>query len=356
MTINELRAKNLIVLECISGSRSYGLELPGSDTDIKGVFVLPEEDYLGLNYTEQVSNESNDVVFYELKRFLELLLKNNPNIIELLGVPEECIIYRHPLLESLQPSIFLSKLCRETFANYALSQIKKAKGLNKKINKPMDEKRKTIIDFCFLTENHKSVSLSDWLHKKGLKQEQCGLSAIEHMRDMFALFVDETGEKGYRGIAETHQSNDVRVSTIEKNQKPDAYLFFNKDGYSVYCKEYKSYWEWVTNRNDLRYHGTMKHGKGYDAKNMMHVFRLLDMAQEIAEGKEIITKRPNRDYLLSIRSGEFEYEYLLSRAEQQMKQIQLLYDKSDLPKKPDPLVINQLLVRLRKTFYNGYGS
>lgn len=48
MTIQDLRARNLIVLEAISGSRSYGLDWPGSDTDIKGVFVLPQADYYGL--------------------------------------------------------------------------------------------------------------------------------------------------------------------------------------------------------------------------------------------------------------------------------------------------------------------
>ncbi|MBD0297333.1 MAG: nucleotidyltransferase domain-containing protein, partial [Flavisolibacter sp.] len=100
---------------------SYGLDLHGSDTDLKGVFVLPEKDYYGLNYIEQVSSEKQDVLFYELKRFFELLLRNNPNIIELLGIPPECIVYKHPLMNEVKPELFLSKLCRQTFANYALS-------------------------------------------------------------------------------------------------------------------------------------------------------------------------------------------------------------------------------------------
>lgn len=121
MTIQDLRARNLIVLEAISGSRSYGLDLPGSDTDSKGVFILPETDYYGLHYIGQVSNEKQDVIFYELKRFFELLQKNNPNIIELLGIPPECVLYKHPLMEAVRPELFLSKRCYQTFANYALS-------------------------------------------------------------------------------------------------------------------------------------------------------------------------------------------------------------------------------------------
>lgn len=80
MTIEELKDRGLIILECISGSRAYGLETPSSDTDIKGVFLLPKEEFYGLNYTPQVNNPTNDLVYYEFNRFMELLSVNNPNI------------------------------------------------------------------------------------------------------------------------------------------------------------------------------------------------------------------------------------------------------------------------------------
>ena len=40
MNIEYVRNKSRILFECISGSRAYGLDLPTSDTDIKGVFAL----------------------------------------------------------------------------------------------------------------------------------------------------------------------------------------------------------------------------------------------------------------------------------------------------------------------------
>ena len=43
MTIDELRNRGLIIYECISGSKAYGLDIPESDTDIKGVFIIPTE-------------------------------------------------------------------------------------------------------------------------------------------------------------------------------------------------------------------------------------------------------------------------------------------------------------------------
>jgi uncharacterized protein len=351
MTIQELREKGLIVLECISGSRSYGLELPGSDTDLKGVFVLPQEDYYSIDYLPQVNSEKQDEVFFELKRFFELLQRNNPNILELLGTPPDCVLYRHPLMQKVNPDLFLSKLCRQSFANYALSQIRKARGLNKKINKPMGSERKSILDFCYVTEGSGSCPLEVWLRQKGWRQEQCGLAAIDHMRDLHVLYVDTSGELGYKGILGKEEANDVRLSTVPKGEEPVTYLYFNKDGYSLYCKEYRSYWEWVEKRNELRYQGTMQHGKSYDAKNMMHVFRLLDMAAEIAEGKGINTRRPNRDYLLHIRSGAFEYEDLLQQAEEKMKWIEELYQQSSLPEEPDEKAVNSLLVEMRREFY-----
>ena len=82
MTIQDLKEQGLIIYECISGSRAYGLDLPTSDTDIRGVFLLPQHVLYGLNYVPQVSNATNDEVYYELGRFMDLLAKNNPNILE----------------------------------------------------------------------------------------------------------------------------------------------------------------------------------------------------------------------------------------------------------------------------------
>lgn len=121
LTIEDLRKKDLLLFEAISGSKAYGLDTPQSDTDIRGVFVLPEEEYYGLHYVDQLSNKSNDIVYYELRRFVELLSKNNPNMLELLNMPEDCILYKHPLYKHFKAEDFLSRQCLATFAGYALT-------------------------------------------------------------------------------------------------------------------------------------------------------------------------------------------------------------------------------------------
>lgn len=352
MTIQELKDKGLILFECISGSRAYGLATPKSDTDIKGVFYLPKEQFYGLGDIEQVSNETNDEVYYELGRFVELLLKNNPNMLELLATPEESILYKHPLMGRLTVSMFLSKLCKETFAGYAITQIRKARGFKKKIVNPVAPERKNILDFCFIMQGHIARPLSEWLQEQGFIAARCGLTSIPHAKCLYALFYDPTGDLRYRGIAAGEASNEVSLSSIPKGESLLAYLHFNQESYSAYCKEYREYWDWVSKRNEDRYEGNMRHGKAYDAKNMMHTIRLLQVAEEILRDGTIRVKRGNREELLDIKAGKYDYDDLLRMADGLMEQIQIAYEHSSLPELPDSATIENTLIGIRDELYN----
>lgn len=350
MTIEDLRKQNLIILECISGSRAYGLETPTSDTDIRGVFILPQKKYYGLEYIEQISNATNDVIFYELGRFMELLAYNNPNILELLHSPPHTILYKHPFLADIDPKKVLSKLCKDTFGKFAYSQIKKAKGLKKKIVNPMNEVRKSVLAYCFVNHAQGAISLLQFLKMKNWQPENCGLVNIPHMKDIYGLYYAENAH--FRGIIRSPDANDVCLSPIPKDAQQVALLYFNRDGYSAYCKEYKAYWEWVNKRNIARYENTQGHGKNYDAKNMMHVFRLLEMAYEIGTYSQINVWRPNRDFLLNVKSGQYEYEYLLKLAEQKQCEMEAAFAQSPLPDLPDNTYLDELTYQLRYKFYH----
>ncbi|MEM1135212.1 MAG: nucleotidyltransferase domain-containing protein [Bacteroidota bacterium] len=352
ISIETVKQNGWLIFECISGSKAYGLDKPQSDTDIKGVFVLPKKLFFGFNPVGQVNNESNDIVYYELGKFVELLAKNNPNLLEMLHSPKDKILYKHPVFDKLITKMFLSKLCKDTFAGYAMTQVKKARGLNKKILNPLPKERKSLLHFCYILEKNGSVSLLDWLNKKGLQQENCGLAKINHIANMFALYHDEKQQNHYQGIIKDENSNEVRLTSIAKEVKPIAHLYFNNDGYSSYCKEYKAYWKWVEKRNVVRYENTLSHGKNYDAKNMMHTFRLLDMAIEILEKENIIVKRPNREELLKIRSGHFDYEELIQKAEEKIEHIEKIAQTSNLPDKPDVTAIEKVMIEMRESWYS----
>jgi len=354
MTYKELlQHREFILLDCISGSHAYNLNIEGSDTDKKGVFILPQRELYGFSFQDQLSNETNDEVYFEIKRFLDLLTKNNPNILELLSTPSKFILHWHPLMELIKPADFLSKLCLDTFAGYAQTQIKKAKGLNKKINKPVGKDRKSVLDFCHVIYSNGSVSLNEWLTENKFSQGDCGLVNVDHFRNVYLLYHQKQLKNGewFKGIISGPVADDVQLSSIPKGIEPLATMTFNKDGYSTYCKEYKSYKEWEENRNQLRYENTLSHGKNYDSKNMMHTFRLLNMAEEIALYNEVIVSREDRDFLLNIRKGTFEFDELMQMVEEKMDRIKYLYEKCDLPDRPDINKAERILIEIREEFY-----
>ncbi len=376
MTIQDLRDKGLIIFEAISGSIAYGTNIPTSDTDIRGVFILPEDDILGMNYVEQVNDTTNDVIFYELRRFIQLLSTNNPNILELLNTPDGCVVYKHPVFDMIleQRDKFITKICRDSFGGYAIQQIKKASGKNKKINNPQPVDAKKPIDFCYVINGGDSVLLRDWISKYKYETKFCGVSNIPHARDLYALFYDDRADLihsggllaslakkfyksigssmgfGYKGL-EIENSNDIRLSLIPKGEQAITVFSYNKDGYRSHLDDYNSYWEWVNKRNEHRYQDVVTHGKGYDGKNLMHCHRLLDMSLEIMKGEGINVRRANKDHLLKIRKGEFNYDEIVKLAEDKIKELDYLFELAELPMSVDRKFTNDLLVEMRKLFY-----
>ena len=350
--IKYLRDNKLILLECISGSKAYNLDLPTSDTDIKGVFYLPKEKFFGFHYIPQIANESNDIVFYEIGRFLELLSKNNPNILELLETPKDKVLIKHPIMKKIRTVDFLSKKCKDTFGGYAFTQVRKARGLNKKIVNPISKEKKRVIDFCYILSKQGSISLNQWLIDSGKKQENIGLVNVPHFKDTYGLYYDESTNLGYNGVMKKDSATTVLLSSILKEEKPISHLQFNQDGYIKYCKDYKEYWDWVEKRNESRYENNIQHGKNYDSKNMMHTFRLLDMAEEILKEGKIYVKRENREELLKIRNGEWQYDELIEKANDKMKSVEKALQSSKLQEEPNVNKIEDLLIEIRNELYS----
>lgn len=351
MTIQTLKSQKLILFEVISGSKSFGINTPTSDTDIKGVYYLPKEKFFGLDYIPQISNETNDEVYYEIGRFVELLIKNNPNILEILASSEDCILYKHPLMEHLKIEDFLSKLCKDSFAGYAVTQIKKARGLNKKIVNPMPKEKKSLLDFCYFLRGYETVSANTFLEENDFNQKQCGLVNLPNLKGMFALFYDCDKTLGYKGIIQKESSNEVSLSSIPKGEKLIGYLSCNQDGYSKYCKEYTEYWSWIEKRNEDRYNTNQQHGKNYDSKNMMHTIRLLQTAEQILSTGKLNIRVSNREELLDIKTGNREYDDLLEMADNLIVSIESHYLTSNLPDKPDEGKAIQTLIEIREQLY-----
>ena len=84
----------------------------------------------------------------------------------------------------------------------------------------------------------------------------------------------------------------------------------------------------------------------------MHCRRLLKMAREIGDGKGIIVRRPDREELLSIRRGEVDLQSIIDDSEKDILEIDKIFNESNLPEEVDSNLVNNLLIQIRKNFYN----
>ena len=370
----------------VRGSHAYGTNVPTSDTDYAGVFIQSEDDILGLNYKEQINDDSDDTVIYELRRFLGLLGSNNPTVLELLNTPEDCIIYKDPVFDLILENRekFITKICANSFGGYAKQQISKAKGQDKKQNWEKDKvTRKDILDFCYVIEGDKSIAWKVWNNGR-FEEKFIGVVNVPNARDIYAVYFDkdafcmfsesisestrknlievrkELGQPmgfGYKGLVKSGEglnvaeSNQLRLSSIPKGENPICIITYNKDGYTQHCKDYLSYQEWLENRNEARWVDVKSHGQKIDGKNMMHCKRLMGMAREIAESKGIIVRRPDAEYLISIRKGEVNLQTLIDDVESEIKEIDRLFSESNLPDSVDMEFIHNLIVKIRKQIY-----
>ena len=136
----QLMALENCVLLVETGSKLHGTSNADSDEDFAGVYVPSPEYAFGLKDYPQVnlgtkpvgSNRPNtpqdrDCTLYSLKRFVSLLLHNNPERMEYLFAPNSSIVHITPvgrrLLESTE--LFLSRTVYWSFGEYASSQVER---------------------------------------------------------------------------------------------------------------------------------------------------------------------------------------------------------------------------------------
>ncbi len=344
LTLPRVQKPDVLLFKTVAGSKAYGTDHGGSDTDYRGVFAMPRHLLGGMKECSQVQDERGDEVYFELEKVVSMLGKGNPNMLELLYMPQDCVVYKHPAFDLLDPAIFLSKQCELSFANYAVGQVKKARGLNKKIVNPEPEARKGLVDFCYVLRGQGSVPLKEWLAGQQLEAKDLGAVSVQHAPDVYSLYDDL--EIRYRGIFSGKDPNEIICSSVPIEAKPVAWMVCHVDAYRKHCKSHREYWQWVENRNENRYQSS--NVAGYDAKNMMHTFRLLDVAEEIALEGRMQVRRPNRAFLLQILSGELAYDVLLDQAEEKMEKVRAAYAGCSLPDEPDAAQCNAVLQEIRE--------
>lgn len=136
------------------GSIAHNCYIPSTDPhsiddkDVMGISIAPLECYFGLDRWEGKDTflREWDVVVYEVRKFLRLLEKANPNVLSLLWLqPHHYLLVEaggQMLLESRR--LFMTKQIYDTFLGYAHGQLKRMTHHN--YAGYMGQKRKTLVD------------------------------------------------------------------------------------------------------------------------------------------------------------------------------------------------------------------
>ena len=188
-----LREHGLVLYEYIRGSQLHGLARPESDEDHGGVYIEPLESLLGVSkFPEDVHNETNDDSWFSLGKYMQLLLNSNPNILESLYVPEDKIIYKHPIMDYILENRdkFITKKCFGSFMGYAKTQMERARNLKKKIVMPIEGPMQSCLEFIMFSEDGGSKPVTTWLSRNGLEQKYCGLVNLDKMICMYCMYYD----------------------------------------------------------------------------------------------------------------------------------------------------------------------
>lgn len=393
-TFETVRKEGRLLYEYIRGSHLYNLNVDGSDIDSGGLYICDSSFIYEQGVTPyqfEIADNKHDTTWYELGKFMGMLVKSNPTVFESLFVPSNKVLTpRNPILDELfaNKNEFITKDCFKPFVGYAIEQIKKARGLNKKFVCPMVE-RKTPLDFTYTFHKQGSMPILDFLTTHHMKIEYCGLNRIPHMNDMYGLFYDwgkhydESQDKNerywithswstlcsdrfqkygdiknepimhYRGLTseEISHTTQLRLSSIDdKNDIPICHISFNSNGFQEHCRKYKEYKDWEKNRNPQRYESNLN--KTYDSKNMMHCMRLMHMGKEIAEGQGVNLERTwDRELLLNIRNHKYEYDELIEMVDNEKTAMDKAIAESTLKEHIDVDLVKHILSNARKQFY-----
>lgn len=120
---------NNIILEGVTGSTAYGLATENSDVDIKGVYLLPTREVLGINFNPVKTTKDHvdpDWVYHEVGKFMKLVAGGNPTLTELLFLEEYTKMTPTGQLLIDNRDIFLStRAITDAYRGYALGQAKR---------------------------------------------------------------------------------------------------------------------------------------------------------------------------------------------------------------------------------------
>lgn len=301
----ELLPDNLILLG-YRGSIAHDMYVPKNDPnsiddkDIMGIYVGLEEHYLGFgrpDVRERFIKEW-DSVSYEIRKFIGLLLKCNPNVLSMLWLPDHHLLYKHPLGELLRANkhIFVTKEAYHSFNGYAFGQFKRMTHFNQDARQEMDDYEHILSDI--------GLDIND-------------IKADQKLRDQSA------GSAKYAAFT----IGDV----ITK--------------YEALRRKYYSGGYMGEKRRAL------VREVGFDCKNAAHLIRLLRMGIEFLNEGTLHVERTDAAELLQIKRGEWSLDDVKAEAERLFTLTKEAFNKSTLPPHPNKEKAERLCIDIISQYH-----
>lgn len=338
-----------LIAKFLAGSHIYGTNTPESDRDIRGVFIPSKEYFFGFSKrTEQYEDKKEDIVFYELRKFLYLATQNNPTILEFLFIPIGMHIYITPEWRQIQNNrdLFVSKKCKFTFSGYAHSQLKRIKGhrawlLNPPKKKPEREDYGLPSDTSLVTKDQMgafNAIIAAYLEQTAshhkLKEQ---LEELEETANYKAI-IENTVNIPFGAVKELAPFSDNLMEAVAREK-----------AYTNALRQWKQYQNWKKSRNPNR--AKLEEQFGYDTKHAMHLYRLMEECKEVLTTGQITLPRPECGHLLAIKNGIYTFDSLIERFENLDQYLDELYESSNLQYSPDLEKIDQICIRIVEDYF-----
>lgn len=343
-----------------AGSRAYGMHTADSDLDVKGVILAPARCYISLfddfDHSKDLSGfthlfdpeEAKNGVEGELtdfKKYVKMLVSNNPAVLDLLWCRDEDVIVSTPLGEKFRQSrkLWLSSKARFSFGKYARTQMQK-----------MGRHREWILNPPKGRPERKNFGLLPEYPKAKFDQ---ALDAIRKLIDSWKF--DLSGVPREDRIHITGQIasylTQLKISEDEEWWRAGKLLGMDDDLLKVLEQERKyrkavanweSYQDWLANRNPERFEQEKQ--LGYDGKNAGHLYRLMKMCKEILTTGEVRVWRGDFDAeeIKAVRAGTKTYEELIEYFVQSDAEVEEIYKsgKMAVPDQVDLAKVDEFYV------------
>ncbi len=314
----------------ISGSHAYGVadtnvKTTAPDMDVYG-FCIPPKDYIFPMHRGEIPGfgtpgptfqqwqqhhikdedahggrgQEWDLQVFNIVKFFELCRGNNPNMIDSLFTPENCVLHCTRIGQMVRDRrrLFLAKHAWNTFRGYAASQLHK---MTSKETLGVAQEFRSYEDSLNIPHDTTFAEVEDEISRR--KKEMASTSKLVHLTD-----------QQLHGYHREFQGHVERSSRFE----------FTKI-------------------------------KNFDTKFGYHLVRLFDEVEQILLTHDIDLQR-SREVLKAIRRGDWTIQQIKDYVDAKTPALEAAYVSCTLPDKPDEKALKELLVQCLEEHYGSLGA